>query len=134
MIDFEEIIVSKEKDIQGRIQEALSRYQKLYLEYSIDWSEYECSKEVFYEFSIEKLTNSMAYGVETMSKEQAKECLAKLTRNFEGDCRYFTNWDDVETDGVKANGWTSVTKHTFDCSLIVLDKSKVGVILLIDED
>jgi hypothetical protein len=134
MIDFEEIIISKEKEVQDRIQEALSGYKKLYLEYSIDWTEYECSMEIFNEFSIDKLSKSMAYGTETMSKDQAKDHLTQLKGDFESDCRYFTNWDDVEIDGINANGWTPVTKHTFDCSLIIMDKTKIGIIILIDED
>ena len=134
MIDFEAVIISKEKGFQNRIQEALSHYPKYHPQYTIDWSEYECSIENFMEFSIDKLSKSMAYRTAVMTKNEAANRLESLIENFDANCNYFTNWDDVDEDRLNASGWTPVTKHTFDCCLIVMDQSKIAMIVIIDED
>lgn len=135
MIDFKEIITSKKNVAQNRIHEVLLRYQKLHPEYSIDWTNNECSEESFTEFSIHKLRYSMAYNeCEVMLKEQAEDYFTQFLENFNGDCRYFTNWYNIEKERVYASEWTPVTKNTYDCALIVMDKDKTGVIILTDED
>ncbi|MEL7004161.1 MAG: hypothetical protein AAFN93_15685 [Bacteroidota bacterium] len=131
MIDFEKILISKETGLQNRIQAALSQYPKF--QSDIDWKEYEYSKDRFMEFSIDKLSKSMAYEIELMPKSKATSRLERWINKFEDDCRFFTNWD-LGMDGTSGYSWIPVTDHTYDCCLIIIDQFKIGIIVMIDED
>lgn len=114
--------------MQNRIQEALSLCEEINTDHPIYWANNECSKRDFFEFSVPKLSKSMAYNIQIITTEEAEDQSNEFIKQFDRTCRFFTNW----YEGL--DSWYPITGHTFDCCLIAVDKRQVGAILIIDDD
>jgi len=134
MIVFKNIITSTVQGLESRINEVLTTFPDLHMEYQINWSDNICSKSRFKSFAIDKLSISMAYGVELTPRNDAVKILENFIDSFKEDCRFYTNWDDVENTEKELCSWTSMTKSTFDCCLLIMDDRHVGIIIITDED
>ncbi|WP_254610248.1 hypothetical protein [Bacillus tequilensis] len=48
---------------------------------------------------------------------------------------YYTNADvDVQSGDVRLSSWSPITQATFDAGLVVIDKKKIGMFWVEDED
>ena len=83
----------------------------------------------------------MAYSSPRMSEEEARAACDEFLSQFSADSWFFTNgtWEKGWTksgDGRSSFGpsWDPATDATFDGGVIVLDRSRSGVLWLEDED
>ncbi len=80
------------------------------------------------------LHRSMAYSVEIMPLEQARDLASQLISAIGKDANYFSNcFADDEVNGV--GQWSfMVTSHTFESVLYCVGKHENALIVAIDED
>ena len=83
----------------------------------------------------------MAYSSPRISEEEARAGCDEFLSQFDSDSWFFTNgtWEvgrtKSESKGVSFGpSWTPATDATFDGGVIVLDRSRSGVLWLEDED
>jgi hypothetical protein len=79
--------------------------------------------------AIEALTEALhvglAYKVDVMPIDKVEWLIAKLKRWFVDDTRFYTN---------HSNGWTSLTKATFDRGIAFINHFHIGLLVVEDED
>ena len=74
---------------------------------------------------------SMAYSVEMMSMEAARQIAEAFVAQFNPtNALYFANGSISEGSA----GWTSITKSTMEMAIVVMDSDKTGIICCEDED
>lgn len=87
------------------------------------------------------LIEDMAFSSPRMSEEEAKSACDEFLSQFGTDSWFFTNgkwedgWTKSESKGASFGpSWEPATDATFDGGVIVLDRSRSGVLWLEDED
>jgi hypothetical protein len=79
------------------------------------------------------MTKDLAYSVQLMALEEAEKIFVKLFHFFSNDCQFFTNASFVNNySGMSA--WDSITKATFDTGVVILSKTRIGMLWVKDED
>lgn len=72
---------------------------------------------------------------ERMSKEKAKYFQEQvLDRVDKNKCICYTNWFDNPWENKNGSSWNSVTKHTLDMAIVIIDEKKLVFTYFIGED
>lgn len=81
------------------------------------------------------LSKDLAYENSLSSEPIAFELCDYFFHCFTDDPVYDTNADvDVQSGGVRLSSWSPITQATFDAGLVVIDKKKIDMIWVEDED
>ena len=87
------------------------------------------------------LSKDMAFSSPRMSEEEARAACEEFLSQFGEESRFFTNgnWEDgwTKPDGNNVSfgpSWESATNATFDGGIIVLERTRSGIVWLEDED
>lgn len=134
----------KRPDLNKEITLLLNSMRRLNPDNTIDWSgEQEITENTFREFALHRITHSMAYDSELMQHDNAVGYLNEFIGYFNDDKQFFTNYDDLEElikeDGTlplwrKGYGSSPISDNVFSCALIVVDATRIGAIVMKDDD
>ncbi|WP_432339186.1 hypothetical protein [Bacillus tequilensis] len=81
------------------------------------------------------LSKDLAYENSLSSEPIAFELCDYFFHCFSDDPVYYTNADvDVQSGDVRLSSWSPITQATFDAGLVVIDKKKIGMFWVEDED
>ncbi len=81
------------------------------------------------------LSKDLAYEISLSSEPIAFELSDYFFHYFSDDPVYVTNADvDVQSGDVRLSSWSPITQATFDAGVVVVDKKKIGLIWVEDED
>ena len=77
------------------------------------------------------LNRSMAYGLEMMPAETAKQVVLKFVEQFDkSEATYLSNGDYYGD----SPGWNPITKSTMEMAVVIFDSRNIGIICVEDED
>ncbi|MFH0347399.1 hypothetical protein ACHADS_12720 [Bacillus vallismortis] len=80
-------------------------------------------------------SKDLAYEISLSSEPIAFELSDYFFHYFSDDPVYVTNADvDVQSGDVRLSSWSPITQATFDAGVVVVDKKKIGMIWVEDED
>jgi hypothetical protein len=78
----------------------------------------------------------LAYGAEVMEPRRAEELAEQFTRLYDDGVKFFTNFTDWETSpsGGRSRTGNPLTSATFDQCVLGIDSTRIGIVVVMDED